>query len=257
MTLSTCDSNRFLIRNHILPFFGAMRVVDITRAHARRWFGGLSERLSTANRTLPVPSVGPMSVARSRVVMGCGTRRAPTMSSPCSVKEAADIGARWRQALKLTSRRTAPPDYIHCYPDSPVYPMSKKLSRVFEPRRVCRRPICAGHVALAKMGLFRFRIPCRVFDAWSPSRVGVLGNSGRPSLAAWLERERYEELQRKEPETGVFLARRSSRGRSVPMLPGNQSEDALHDDVELRFFLVIGRSHELDAAIGNQLVNFG
>ena len=51
------ESNRHLIRNHILPFFGETRVADITRAHVRRWFDGLSERPGTANRALPVLSV--------------------------------------------------------------------------------------------------------------------------------------------------------------------------------------------------------
>ncbi|MCE2521211.1 MAG: tyrosine-type recombinase/integrase family protein, partial [Alphaproteobacteria bacterium] len=54
---ATQESNRHLIRNHILPFFRETRVADITRAHVRRWFDGLSERPGTANRALPVLSV--------------------------------------------------------------------------------------------------------------------------------------------------------------------------------------------------------
>ena len=54
---ATRDSNRHLVRNHVLPFFGEMRVADITRAHVRRWFDSMSERPGTANRTLPVLSV--------------------------------------------------------------------------------------------------------------------------------------------------------------------------------------------------------
>ena len=45
---ATRESNRLLVRNHILPFFGEMRVADITRAHVRRWFDGLSERPGSA-----------------------------------------------------------------------------------------------------------------------------------------------------------------------------------------------------------------
>ena len=45
---ATRESNRLLVGNHILPFFGEMRVADITRAHVRRWFDGLSERPGSA-----------------------------------------------------------------------------------------------------------------------------------------------------------------------------------------------------------------
>ena len=33
---ATRESNRRLVRNYVLPFFGEMRVADITRAHVRR-----------------------------------------------------------------------------------------------------------------------------------------------------------------------------------------------------------------------------
>ena len=45
---ATRESNRLLVRYHILPFFGEMRVADNTRAHVRRWFDGLSGRPGSA-----------------------------------------------------------------------------------------------------------------------------------------------------------------------------------------------------------------
>lgn len=54
---STRVGNRQMIRNYILPFFGAMRVADIDRAAVRRWFDAMSGMPGNANRTLPVLSV--------------------------------------------------------------------------------------------------------------------------------------------------------------------------------------------------------
>ena len=54
---ATRESNRYAIRDHILPFFGAMRADDIVRADVQRWFDSLSGMPGTANRALPVLSV--------------------------------------------------------------------------------------------------------------------------------------------------------------------------------------------------------
>ena len=54
---STRKGNAQLIDRYLLPFFGAMRVADISRADVRRWFDSLSGTPGNANRTLPVLSV--------------------------------------------------------------------------------------------------------------------------------------------------------------------------------------------------------
>ena len=54
---STREGNRQMIRNYILPFFGAVRVADIDRAAVRRWFDSMSGMPGNANRTLPMLSV--------------------------------------------------------------------------------------------------------------------------------------------------------------------------------------------------------
>lgn len=54
---ATRESNRSTLRNHILPFFGDMRVADIARADVQRWFDSMSGAPGTANRALPVLSV--------------------------------------------------------------------------------------------------------------------------------------------------------------------------------------------------------
>ena len=54
---STRENNRLMIRNYLLPFFGAMRVAEIARADVRRWFDAMSGTPGNANRTLPVLSV--------------------------------------------------------------------------------------------------------------------------------------------------------------------------------------------------------
>ena len=54
---STRENNRLMIRNYLLPFFGAMRVAEIARADVRRWFDAMSDTPGNANRTLPVLSV--------------------------------------------------------------------------------------------------------------------------------------------------------------------------------------------------------
>ena len=54
---ATRVSNSSALGNHILPFFGAMRVEDITRADVRRWFDSMSGTPGNANRSLPVLSV--------------------------------------------------------------------------------------------------------------------------------------------------------------------------------------------------------
>ena len=54
---STRESNRLMIRNYLLPFFGTMRVAEIARPDVRRWFDAMSGTPGNANRTLPVLSV--------------------------------------------------------------------------------------------------------------------------------------------------------------------------------------------------------
>ncbi len=54
---STRENNRLMVRNYLLPFFGAMRVAEIARADVRRWFDAMSGTPGNANRTLPVLSV--------------------------------------------------------------------------------------------------------------------------------------------------------------------------------------------------------
>ncbi len=54
---ATRESNRSALHNHILPFFGDMRVADIARADVQRWFDSMSGAPGTANRALPVLSV--------------------------------------------------------------------------------------------------------------------------------------------------------------------------------------------------------
>ena len=54
---ATRASNRSALRNHILPFFGEIRVADIARADVQRWFDSMSGAPARANRALPVLSV--------------------------------------------------------------------------------------------------------------------------------------------------------------------------------------------------------
>ena len=54
---STRENNRLMLRNYLLPSFGAMRVAEIVRADVRRWFDAMSGTPGNANRTLPVLSV--------------------------------------------------------------------------------------------------------------------------------------------------------------------------------------------------------
>ncbi len=46
------DGNGRLIARYLVPFFGAMRVAEITRADVRRWFDSMSGTPGNANRTL-------------------------------------------------------------------------------------------------------------------------------------------------------------------------------------------------------------
>ncbi len=54
---ATRESNRSALKHHILPFFGGMRLADISRADVQRWFDSMSGAPGTANRALPVLSV--------------------------------------------------------------------------------------------------------------------------------------------------------------------------------------------------------
>ena len=73
---STREGNRTLLRRYLLPFFGAMRVVDIARADVVRWFDSMSATPGNANRALPVLSVM-MREAEFRELR-------PQGSNPCS-----------------------------------------------------------------------------------------------------------------------------------------------------------------------------
>ena len=53
----TLETNRYFIRNHILPAFGQMTVDAITAEHVRDWFASMGERPGSANRSMPVLSV--------------------------------------------------------------------------------------------------------------------------------------------------------------------------------------------------------
>ena len=53
----TRESYRGLLGRYILPFFGGMRVADVTRADVQRWFDSMSGIPGNANRTLSVLSV--------------------------------------------------------------------------------------------------------------------------------------------------------------------------------------------------------
>ena len=54
---TTRRSNAAVLRRHLLPAFGAMRVADIERTDVERWFDSMSGAPGTANRALPVLSV--------------------------------------------------------------------------------------------------------------------------------------------------------------------------------------------------------
>ena len=54
---STREGNRRMIARYLVPFFGTMRVTEITRTDVRRWFDAMSGTPGNANRTLPVLSV--------------------------------------------------------------------------------------------------------------------------------------------------------------------------------------------------------
>ena len=53
----TLESNRYFIRNHILPVFGHMTVDAIAVEHVRAWFASMGEKPGSANRSMPVLSV--------------------------------------------------------------------------------------------------------------------------------------------------------------------------------------------------------
>ena len=53
----TLETNRYFIRNHVLPAFGHMTVDAITADHVGDWFASMSGRPGSANRAVPVLSV--------------------------------------------------------------------------------------------------------------------------------------------------------------------------------------------------------
>ena len=54
---ATRRSNAAVLRRHLLPAFGHIRVADIARTDVERWFDSMSGAPGTANRALPVLSV--------------------------------------------------------------------------------------------------------------------------------------------------------------------------------------------------------
>ena len=56
-TPRTLESNRYFIRNHILPAFGRMTVDAIAAADVRNWFASMANKPGSANRAMPVLSV--------------------------------------------------------------------------------------------------------------------------------------------------------------------------------------------------------
>ena len=54
---ATRVTSRDAVQNHVLPYFGEMRVPDIDPTDVRCWFDAMSHQPATANRTLPVLSV--------------------------------------------------------------------------------------------------------------------------------------------------------------------------------------------------------
>ena len=53
----TLESNRYFIRNHILPAFGRMTVDAIADDDVRSWFASMANKPGSANRAMPVLSV--------------------------------------------------------------------------------------------------------------------------------------------------------------------------------------------------------
>ena len=53
----TLQSNRYLLRNHILPAFAHLTVDAITVEYVRDWFASMAERPGSANRAMPLLSV--------------------------------------------------------------------------------------------------------------------------------------------------------------------------------------------------------
>ena len=53
----TLESNRYLVRNHILPAFGHMTVDAIEADDVRSWFASMAKKPGSANRTMPVLSM--------------------------------------------------------------------------------------------------------------------------------------------------------------------------------------------------------
>ncbi len=53
----TLQSNRYLVRNHILPTFGHMTVDAITVEHVKDWYASMADRPGSANRAMPLLSV--------------------------------------------------------------------------------------------------------------------------------------------------------------------------------------------------------
>lgn len=50
----TLEAYEILLRLHILPMIGALRVTDIRRGHISKLLAGLAEHLGAANRALSV-----------------------------------------------------------------------------------------------------------------------------------------------------------------------------------------------------------
>ena len=158
---ATRASNRSALRNHILPFFGGMRVADIARADVRRWFDSMSGAPGTANRALPVLSVmmtraelwerraRPVTVtlkavrelrpARTEIIVctGLRTRGGQQLAVALGVQEsevrrmldpchATKIGAGWRRPWPISESAWW----------SPLRPLPDRRAAPVTPRRV-------------------------------------------------------------------------------------------------------------------------
>ena len=54
---ATRETNAYIVRNHILPAFGALTVDAIAAEQVRDWFAAMSDRPGIANRAMPVLSM--------------------------------------------------------------------------------------------------------------------------------------------------------------------------------------------------------
>ena len=154
---STRDSNRRLTDRYLLPFFGALRVAETTRADVRCWFDSLSGTPSNANRALPMPSVmmrqaelwefRPQGLdplprnaaapdATPRAIPVAGRAEAPRVRARPRRRPA----GRGRGPAPAVHRRTAVRDHRTPVGLDPRYARSCPIRRPGPRRSSCRRP---------------------------------------------------------------------------------------------------------------------